>query len=385
MTHPPTVAICQSRIILGGRLQVIVELIELLNRRGIVPDVLTAHLAIRPEQIPLHYGRSIQARFRRVPLPRLPKVEDDFNIVLFNIALRQAARGYDLWINSSNSLFGLPPSQDVLTYMFFPRRARLLADVEDIHHPERPLAPWSVVGLQRRVLRQLYRLSRPHPRHRIVCMTRFTRTALRDAYPTLSPDLPVVYPPVPLAQFGGERPLRRRALLSAGRFSPDKRQLEQLALAREMPDLDFHLVGFVGHAPYFEACQQFVQRHALHNVHLHPDAPFEKMVSLMQEARYFLHTTVNEPFGLTCVQAMAAGCIPLVHDSGGQRETVPEPTLRYTELSEVPALVQQLEEQGDEALTTLRHRLQQHIRQFETSVFHERMGPLLAPLLEGPG
>ena len=36
----------------------------------------------------------------------------------------------------------------------------------------------------------------------------------------------------------------------------------------------------------------------------------------------YIHCAENEHFGITIVEAMAAGCVPIVHDSGGPREIV---------------------------------------------------------------
>ncbi|MEW5987753.1 MAG: glycosyltransferase, partial [Chloroflexota bacterium] len=143
-----------------------------------------------------------------------------------------------------------------------------------------------------------------------------------------------------------------------------------------IPDLAFHLVGFTGDGRYYQQCRRFAEENGLSNVTFHPDAPFEEMRALLQSSRYFLHTLVNEPFGLTAVQAVAAGCIPIVHDSGGQCETVPIPDLRYQALAEVPAMIEQLEAADRDGL---RRRLQQHAAEhFDESVFKGKMSEVLA-------
>ena len=43
---------------------------------------------------------------------------------------------------------------------------------------------------------------------------------------------------------------------------------------------------------------------------------------------------VNEDFGLTPCEAISAGCIPLVHNSGGSIEVVPIRELRYNDCQE---------------------------------------------------
>ena len=62
----PRVAICQPYVIFGGRLQVILHMVEVLNDLGIVPDIVTLRLRFEPERIEAHYGRTYQMRFRQL-------------------------------------------------------------------------------------------------------------------------------------------------------------------------------------------------------------------------------------------------------------------------------------------------------------------------------
>ena len=49
---------------------------------------------------------------------------------------------------------------------------------------------------------------------------------------------------------------------------------------------------------------------------------------MLLNSKVYLHSAVDEPFGISIVEAMSSGCIPVVHDSGGPREFVPS-NLRY--------------------------------------------------------
>jgi len=379
IVREPQIAICQPSIILGGRLRVILGIVEIFNDIGIVPDILTMRLGFDPSQVINKYVRPIRARFRL--LPSIPKLSVYTLTVLFNAVIRIYGRSYDLLINSGNSLLFLPGRQRVITYMHFPHKRRIVDVSLSIHRPEADLDQWSRQGIERAILRFIYRFSESKPSHLIVCNSKFTRSALQAVY-----DLPanpmVVYPPVEVDRFRTVPRSRPLSIITVGRFTPDKRQLEQIRLAERMPHIPFHIVGFANNNPYYQKCRHYVEEHGIGNVHLYPDLPFKSMFSLLQSARYFLHTTINEPFGITTVQAIAAGCLPLVHDSGGQREIVIEPTLRYRSLSEVPTILEKLEEMSEADRLSLVARLQEYITaNFDEKVFAERMRAILLKYL----
>ncbi len=373
-------AIVQPSIIMGGRLHVILNIVRCLNGLGIVPDVLTHRIKFDYEQLNTRYGMNVEVQFNeKRPLIPLP---GEWHTARFNAGLRRNASTYDLLINTSNSLLFLPAKANILTYLFYPRKARIFADVVDLHDPDRrPARLFSWYKPYNAISRMLYGWSRPEPAHSIVCMTEFTREAFRQSYPEFASNTPVIPPPVPLREFRCTSSERPPAVVSVGRFDVAKGQLRQIRLAAQLPQLTFHIIGFVFDRNYYERCRTLISEMGLANVHLHPQASFEEMVSLLQSSRYFLHTTVNEPFGITAVQAIAAGCIPLVHDSGGQRETVPIERLRYQELGEVVDLIRELEREPAEQLAAMANDLQKHIEQYDEDVFAARMTPILKSCL----
>jgi glycosyltransferase involved in cell wall biosynthesis len=375
------VAITQPAVVFGGRLQVIIGMIKALNELGVIPDVVTSRLAFDPKEISDRYGVEIQANWRMHSLSQ--EWPNELYTAKFNYGMRWLAQQYDLLTNTSNSLLFLPKQTRVLTYMFFPRKSRILASVANIHRPrDNKVRTLSKRGLYRSGMRLLYRLSKPHPNHYVISMTNFTRDALIQAYPKLaSKKIPIVYPPVRLEGFFPQPGKRPPVVTTVGRFDPAKRQLDQIELAAKLPLLDFHIVGFVHDRAYYELCQTHVSAYDLGNVRLYPDVSSEKLQELLRNSRYFLHTTINEPFGITAVQAVAAGNIPLVHDSGGQRETIPIDELRYQSLHDVVPLIENLEDKDPQDRLALIAELQGYIQRFDEAVFVEKMQSIFSSLL----
>ncbi len=54
------------------------------------------------------------------------------------------------------------------------------------------------------------------------------------------------------------------------------------------------------------------------------DISFDRLLELMRQSKVYLHPLAGEPFGISIVEAMSAGLIPVVPDDGGYTEFVPE-------------------------------------------------------------
>jgi len=152
----------------------------------------------------------------------------------------------------------------------------------------------------------------------------------------------VLYPPcgAPLT----ERPVKDNVILSVGRFFVEKHSKKQLEMIKgfkrlydstpEAAHWTFHLAGGIGadraHVQYLEACRAEAVGYP---IVIHPNAPATVTRDLYARASLFWHATGfdedeelhpdrMEHFGITTVEAMAAGCVPLVVNKGGQPEIV---------------------------------------------------------------
>jgi alpha-1,2-mannosyltransferase len=66
----------------------------------------------------------------------------------------------------------------------------------------------------------------------------------------------------------------------------------------------------------------------------------EQIKNVLLNSKVYLHTKIKEHFGISIVEAMASGCIPIVHNSGGPMEFVPQ-NRRYLSIEEAAARVDQ--------------------------------------------
>jgi len=138
----------------------------------------------------------------------------------------------------------------------------------------------------------------------------------------------ILNPPIPPNVKIVERPAgfeeRELLVVMVGRFSGEKRYHWVLSevmprLAREVPGVRLAIVGGTGtkvSRAYYEMVRRLAAERGL-DVELRPDAPGDVKVALMDQARAFLHATINEHWGVAVAEAMARGLPVVVHKSGG--------------------------------------------------------------------
>ncbi len=159
-------------------------------------------------------------------------------------------------------------------------------------------------------------------------------------------DSRTLYPPCPVNAFSGlsRVPQRENLVVTVGRIVPEKRFHLFVELARLVPGTRFVAIGSLSDQalPYFEQ----MERSAPENVSF-VLSPLRRVKDLLGRAMAYVHCAENEHFGITIVEAMAAGCVPIVHDSGGPREIVTgDVGFRWSNLSTAARQISTLVENG---------------------------------------
>ncbi len=145
----------------------------------------------------------------------------------------------------------------------------------------------------------------------------------------------VIYPPVDIGEI--KPGPKHKYILSVGRFvsfTKAKKHEEMIKAFVQLYDLgkipgwSLHLAGSVeGEENYLEELKKIAGSTP---VYFYPDLSFEKLMELYGKAAIYWHAAglgENDPvkmehFGITTVEAMAAGCVPVVINKGGQKEIV---------------------------------------------------------------
>jgi glycosyltransferase involved in cell wall biosynthesis len=202
--------------------------------------------------------------------------------------------------------------------------------------------PYSGLRDGSRVLAPLRRIERTYrvgSYDTVVCYSQFAADAVRER---LRVDDPMVLAPpvdIPTDSPAGHKDPK---VLAVGRFFPAKhennkkhevlieawRRLERLPAARAW---ELHLAGGVHSDPASRAHVEHLRELSRDlAVHFHPNAELDLLRDLYRRSALFWHAAGYgetrperlEHFGITTVEAMAHGCVPVVIALGGQVEIV---------------------------------------------------------------
>ncbi|NLF88320.1 glycosyltransferase [Candidatus Bathyarchaeota archaeon] len=102
--------------------------------------------------------------------------------------------------------------------------------------------------------------------------------------------------------------------------------LERIPLIAQHTDKSIHyaVIGRLYNQTVLDYLQAVVKKLGVDDrVKFYPNASAEQKIALLKRAKIYLHTMIGEHFGISIVEAMALGCVPVVHNSGGMVEFVP--------------------------------------------------------------
>jgi len=152
----------------------------------------------------------------------------------------------------------------------------------------------------------------------------------------------------------------------------------QLRIAEKIPELKFKICGAADtqlQKIVLDGIKRKAAEIGLSNVEFHSNLSTSDLKKLLHSSKYFLHTMKNEDFGIAVCEAIASGCIPIVHDSGGPREIVTNRVLRFTTIQEAVNIIRKCEE--GYPMDSMRKALLERIFMFSEQHFQERLLKLI--------
>lgn len=309
---------------IGGGEKYICKIAEILSEKFDVEFIVFERLNI-PE-----LERRLNVDLNRVNIKRL-KISKLFNVSKLSRSyakvriVSKVSKNYDLLINQENHTI-IPAYSRINIY---------LCQVPPIASNN-----FNFCMRFKETIKNLFFDSHLKTYNMIIVYSHFVEKWVRKYYPQKRVE--VLYPPIDVEQF---RPgLKENIILSVGRFFTGghcKKQLETIKVFKEvydendaLKDWEYHLIGGVStntvDQEYLRRCQEEARGYP---IYFHINASFETLKTLYGKAKIFWHATglyedeISHPermehFGITTGEAMAAGCVPVAINRGGQPEIV---------------------------------------------------------------
>lgn len=192
---------------------------------------------------------------------------------------------------------------------------------------------------------------------------------------------------------------KEKMILNVGRFEVNKRQDVLLDVFKNLHGLhesgwQLHFAGSTSPRPESkDFAARLLEEASGHRVFFHFDTPLETLRGLYRRASVYWHATGycypaeecpdrQEHFGMSTVEAMSAGAVPVVINSGGQREIVTHGAdgFLWDDLQGLAENTQLLT--SDEQLRRrLGRRARASVERFSRAAFNEKMDGLLERML----
>ncbi len=173
---------------------------------------------------------------------------------------------------------------------------------------------------------------------RILTISKFSRKWI-EKYWHVSSD--ILYPPASINSFSPSKD-KKNIIVNIGRFFVTghcKKQLDMVRVFKKLvdsgrKDWELHFIGSVAegdlHRKYFETTEE---ESLGYPIFFYNNATFAELREILSKAKIYWHATgldenpENNPirlehFGITTIEAMASGCVPVVINLGGQSEIV---------------------------------------------------------------
>jgi len=179
----------------------------------------------------------------------------------------------------------------------------------------------------------------------LLANSRYTAKAIKEFIDT---DVEVLYPPVQSTFFLRDsvtldEKSRRNLVVTVSRLGRGK-GVEAIPYIASLTDRNIHfvMIGLVHDRNVLESLRRTIKNLDLDDrIEVLTNVSRTDVKKILNNARIYLHTTVGEHFGISIVEGMAMGCLPVVDDSGGVKEYVPE-NFRYENIYDAARKIDKL-------------------------------------------
>ena len=306
----------------GGGERLAVATIKAISSMGIDVELSTLE---KPDMQLIHdaYGTSIEADLKKIRT--------------LNIFQKYRPRNCSITVNTHGDMLPFYHNEfnkkNAITYCHYPIASHLI-DCGDPDYSA-ALQNMCLLGMTPSLQNRYYNAARTAYIKMMVNSTvltnsNFSRKAILKSFGVDSAVLP---PPVDVDMFRNAcltSNSRDDSILVISRFHPSKKIENVIHLAKLLHQNELGTeINIVGNmlpdgVGYFSYLNDLVKHYELENfVRFEINLRFDRLLDLMRRSKVYVHPLPGEPFGISTVEAMSAGIIPVVPDIGGHTEFVP--------------------------------------------------------------
>jgi len=172
--------------------------------------------------------------------------------------------------------------------------------------------------------------------YKFLANSEYTKKHIIKLWKKKAKEINVVYPPIMTSQFKSGH--KQNIILHVSRITPprpeaDKGHVQMIETFKKMcdkglKDWEFHLVGQIEDQDYYNHLLSLLEDYP---IRIQVSLPFKKLQALYKKAKIYWHLTgitlpkqagAQEHFGMTIVEAMSSGAVPVSLNTGGPREII---------------------------------------------------------------
>lgn len=324
----------------------------------------------------------IDVELSSVEKPDIPLIEDAYGTSLdedirkvrtLNILQKYSARNYRLTVNTHGDMVPFYhkdfTKKNAITYCHYPI-ASYLIDCADSDYLAL-LQNMCLVGMRPMAHSRYYDVVRSAYlkmmlNSTVITNSEFSRKAILK---TFGVDSTIIPPPVDVDIFRDRclaSNIRNESILIISRIHPTKKIENAIHLAKLLRQNEIGMcMNIVGNIlpdgiGYLTYLKDLVRSYGLEDfVRFEINVKFDRLLDLLRTSKVYVHPLPGEPFGISTVEAMSAGIIPVVPDIGGHTEFVPEKYQFHTYGEGVQAVADALAAPSSERIK-LSHAMQKY-------------------------
>jgi len=168
----------------------------------------------------------------------------------------------------------------------------------------------------------------------------------------------VIYPPIDPSELrvGVDVDKKERLVVTISRFDPSKRLELVLYVAKHIPEARFVIIGRVDDKSYgyYRYIAELRERLKAVNVAILPNLSEDGKREILARARVYFHPTIGEHFGISVLEAVIFGAVPVVHELSGACTDIVRSLgvgYCYRGISEAIEMIRDLLEEGYDSKT----------------------------------